>query len=410
MNHCERNLGRVVAVSLLSAMCGCMAAPPPTEDREAGSLEVALATPANSEHPYRLTDATFAVAGPLPTSTTFTITTEDYAPNDTSLRMPLSEGVYEITLLSGWTMQRYDASADVWNEVEATLLVDTVSISVTKQHTSQAKFAFEVPEGMLDLGEGEIVIEVDENGECPEGFVDCGNGCVDLASSKSHCGACGKACGFPHASAECAAAVCELTACEAGFEDCDGDASNGCEKDTTQSPFNCGGCGIQCPYLQACVDSQCVAPSCTGSFANCDGSQANGCETDTSQSPFHCGACGNMCPSFRACINGSCTGPTCAAGTADCDGGGPNGCETELNSDANNCGACGVQCADSEACVAGACEPVACDAGTADCDQQGENGCEVNLNNDRNNCGACGNVCGRFLFWRLQCRAGVCTR
>lgn len=89
----------------------------------------------------------------------------------------------------------------------------------------------------------------DCDGTIDEGF--------DLTSNPSHCGSCGNACRFPHATASCEASACVLTGCMAGFDDCDGDPSNGCEADLTQ-PATCGGCGNACrPPTRACCAGTC---------------------------------------------------------------------------------------------------------------------------------------------------------
>jgi hypothetical protein len=46
----------------------------------------------------------------------------------------------------------------------------------------------------------------------------------------NHCGACGSACNLPNATAVCVAGGCRVMACNAGFRDCDGMVSNGCEQ------------------------------------------------------------------------------------------------------------------------------------------------------------------------------------
>lgn len=84
---------------------------------------------------------------------------------------------------------------------------------------------------------------------CTEG------GCWNLQTSNGripapHCGACGNAC--PESAPECVGGRCTALAdagppaCPAGFDDCDGDRSNGCETNIS-TVTNCGGCGRACP-------------------------------------------------------------------------------------------------------------------------------------------------------------------
>ena len=87
----------------------------------------------------------------------------------------------------------------------------------------------EVPNGTGTCSAGMCV-----NIECAAGFGDCNmqdtDGCeTPLDSAVDNCGECGRTCGAgAHGSAACVAGECAL-ACEAPWEDCDGDSSNGCE-------------------------------------------------------------------------------------------------------------------------------------------------------------------------------------
>jgi hypothetical protein len=45
--------------------------------------------------------------------------------------------------------------------------------------------------------------------------------------------------------------------CQAGFDDCDGLAPNGCETSLDNDLDNCGMCGHQCTGSQACVAGNC---------------------------------------------------------------------------------------------------------------------------------------------------------
>ncbi len=60
-------------------------------------------------------------------------------------------------------------------------------------------------------------------------------------------------CALPHAMGVCSAASCAVDTCYPGRADCNGDASDGCETDTTSDPLRCGGC-----------TNVCASGSCTG--------------------------------------------------------------------------------------------------------------------------------------------------
>jgi hypothetical protein len=219
--------------------------------------------------------------------------------------------------------------------------------------------------------------------------------------------------GACHTVATCVDGTCGFV-CEAGFADCNNDPADGCETDVTSDVDNCGACGRVCTganATMACASGTCVIVACDAGFADCDGIVTNGCETHLSSDVNNCGACGQVCTGANAtmaCASGACVIAGCFPGFADCDGNAANGCETNLRSDIGNCGACGHVCTGANAtmaCASGTCVIVACDAGFADCDGNAANGCETNLRSDIGNCGACGHSCGQGQ----TCVAGVCT-
>lgn len=83
---------------------------------------------------------------------------------------------------------------------------------------------------------------------CDDGFADCNNdpqdGCEVQLGTLDNCGGCGDACasGPNVASVGCNAGACEAS-CEAPFEDCDDDLSNGCEI-PTGIPNQCDADGL----------------------------------------------------------------------------------------------------------------------------------------------------------------------
>jgi len=156
---------------------------------------------------------------------------------------------------------------------------------------------------------------------------------------------------LPHTmNATCAAGGCEFT-CEPGWGDCDGEAGTGCEADLT-TDAHCGSCQVSC---DSAVGSICVAgrdgawacsTSCSDGWDDCDGDASTGCETHL-RSIENCGRCDNVCPSAPnadpACrprpgggdTDYECT-LTCQGSYDDCDGDPLNGCEVPVGV-ANSC-------------------------------------------------------------------------
>ncbi len=113
--------------------------------------------------------------------------------------------------------------------------------------------------------------------------------------------------------------------------------------------------------------------ACDAGYADCDTNATNGCEvllasgTRVSDDQVdHCGTCPTSCTitsngsvSTAACTSGACT-MTCAGTRANCNGNYADGCEVERASDLSNCGACGTRCTAAPAngvpvCTASAC-------------------------------------------------------
>ncbi|MEZ4390403.1 MAG: hypothetical protein R3A48_04845 [Polyangiales bacterium] len=262
-------------------------------------------------------------------------------------------------------------------------------------------------------------------GTCNAGFADCdgnpANGCeVNLNTTASSCGACGRACAAPNGVAVCSAGACAVGACNAGFADCDGNPANGCEVVIASDTGNCGACRNVCPTPSngsaVCSSGVCGIGSCSSGTANCDGNVSNGCEVNTNTSLSNCGACGRACATpangAPACTGGVCGLGTCNAGFANCDNNAGNGCETNLNTNVSSCGACGRACSFANAtatCSGGACALGACNAGFANCDGNPANGCETNLALV-SSCGRCGNVCTAPTGGTVSCTAGSCVQ
>ncbi|HVV83797.1 MAG TPA: MXAN_6577-like cysteine-rich protein [Kofleriaceae bacterium] len=177
---------------------------------------------------------------------------------------------------------------------------------------------------------------------CPGSQTLCGDVCVDLASDRANCGACGTTC---LAGEVCSGAgACELS-CQAGLTACDGTCTN-----TDSDRANCGACGHACDDGEVCNGSGQCELSCQAGLTACDGT----C-TDTDTDRANCGACGHACGDGEVCDgNGQCD-LVCPPGLTECDG----AC-VDTDHDLDNCGACGTTCGTGEVC-SGEClgQPVA---------------------------------------------------
>lgn len=157
------------------------------------------------------------------------------------------------------------------------------------------------------LGEAEAAFH------CHKPFTTCGNHaskiCVDKHVDVNHCGACGNAC---PAHAACADGACY---CPSPYIPCDGGCVNG-----QTDAGNCGTCGNLCASVNgtgACVAGGCVL-TCDAGYADCDGDPSTGCETNLDADPNNCGACANACGAGQGCAAGVCTTLGCDA-TSQCE-------------------------------------------------------------------------------------------
>ncbi|MBL8678530.1 MAG: hypothetical protein JNK05_05170 [Myxococcales bacterium] len=298
-------------------------------------------------------------------------------------------------------------------------------------------------------------VVADTGAMCPPGQARCGGACVDTRTSRDHCGACDSPCVNPaNGVAMCSSGMCMRT-CNAGFDNCDGIASNGCEAslsstahcgrcgmacsgatpmcdsrtgtcvgscmapatlcgtscvDTSTNVMHCGGCSRPCSLPNAtarCVAGGCTIDRCLPGFANCDGVVSNGCEVNTTNNASNCGGCGTRCSlpnALAACSGSVCTVASCNTNFGNCDGNDANGCETDLTRSPANCGRCGTNCGAAGACIAGT-------GGTASCVSCMVTSCGTycaNTNTDTANCGACGYRCPPHVAGAAVCTAGRC--
>lgn len=100
---------------------------------------------------------------------------------------------------------------------------------------------------------------------------------------------------------------CAVGTCEPEFENCDLLPKNGCEVDLDSTYDNCGACGTSCQdalrrmpdaLSSRCDSGRCIVDTCADGHADCDGAATNGCER-----PLKIDACGRCtgCPGTTTC-------------------------------------------------------------------------------------------------------------
>ncbi len=202
-------------------------------------------------------------------------------------------------------------------------------------------------------------------GACDPGFDDCNqmdvDGCERALNTLADCGRCNQPCEVTGGTATCGAGTCQVMSCDAGLGDCDADAATGCEQ-TLDTLTHCGACGAPCARANAtasCGSGSCELVACDAGFGDCNGDPSDGCEASL-DTLTDCGGCGVACAAANAtatCATGACEVDTCDMWFADCDPTPMTGCETETRRDPANCGGCGIVCtAPTDRCVNGSCQ------------------------------------------------------
>ncbi len=248
----------------------------------------------------------------------------------------------------------------------------------------------------------------------------CGPSCVLITDPAFGCGALGCVpCDETHATADCdTMGSCAIVACDVGWEDCNGDPSDGCEVQTEADPQHCGACNSACVTANAtpgCFGGTCTISSCDPGFEDCDASIATGCERNVGADPTACGSCNNDCtanPGDWVCNSGVCETSNCPSGFRDCDLDPANGCETNIGTSPAHCGFCNNSCSvpmGAATCNSGTCEITSCNSGFDDCDLIVNNGCETNVTSNADNCGACNRACSSQGTVTRTCSASVCN-
>jgi hypothetical protein len=289
--------------------------------------------------------------------------------------------------------------------------------------------ACDLPHATPECSAGECRITTDG---CEAGFADCNglpeDGCeVNLAQDKDNCGVCNKVCPALNGAPFCAASACQIT-CSQGFDDCDDNRDNGCEKDVSRDVNNCGECNKKCTPQNGgtsyCKNDTCGETICPAGFGDCngepdDGPNGNGCEVDLRIDENNCNTCGNICVANNAttaCVNRVCQIDQCASGYDDCGNGYADGCETNINTSTSHCGGCGQGCSIANGtpkCDVGDCAINSCSGTFRDCDSSPDNGCEINIATNTKNCGGCGidgSDCGtKYANATSSCSMSACT-
>jgi len=164
----------------------------------------------------------------------------------------------------------------------------------------------------------QLFVDLDglEDRSCPPGAKACNDECVSERDTATGCGDPGcNPCAPQHADAICDQnnhCSFNRASCIDPWYDCNGFEDDGCEKDLAHDPDHCGECFHACadpPHgIAGCSKRQCVIGKCSEGWEDCDRDPSNGCErqiwTDTD-----CVSCDVPCAEGSSCDRGVCLQP-----------------------------------------------------------------------------------------------------
>ena len=187
----------------------------------------------------------------------------------------------------------------------------------------QCLTANDCPAGNI-CSKGSCAVGCDANKPCTTGTCCGDSACHDLKTDINNCGGCGKAClDPPNAKGACVNMACGLSACQPGFFDCNGDASDGCESNTM--------CVCKPGATSACY----TGPAASKGKGTCkDGVQ----ECAPSGLGYVPGCLGEVLPTLEQCDgkDHDCDGTP--DNPPDLDGDGWNACQGDCCEDTTQCG------------------------------------------------------------------------
>ena len=172
--------------------------------------------------------------------------------------------------------------------------------------------------GLLVLGLAACSVFVDLSSldeGCGSGNKLCDGVCVSGSDPDKGCARSGcQPCALPHATPVCANdGTCAIAACIGSWEDCDGEADNGCEIDLDTDLEHCGDCDARPCMVEnaepACGSGSCAIRRCLPGFRDCNRQTRDGCEIDSTTDADHCGTCEVACAPGATCNDGVCGTP-----------------------------------------------------------------------------------------------------
>ncbi|MFT5354441.1 MAG: hypothetical protein ACI9KE_001646 [Polyangiales bacterium] len=217
--------------------------------------------------------------------------------------------------------------------------------------------------------------------ECAEGYVRCGNQCVDLASNRNNCGSCGNVCELTE---NCVTSMC-VSVLDGGLRDGevrdgdipDGFIRDGLMPDTSNDP--------DADVPDGGFPDGSLRDGDLPDGVNPDGAIRDGAvlDGDLPDGTFPDGVSPDSGTPMCSCDIGElCCEERCV----------------QPDRDPRNCGECGRSCAVDEVCSSGSCEAI-CEDPLVLC-----GGLCINTQTDRDNCGTCGRRCSSGI-----CRDGLCS-